>query len=50
MVKSEFRTGKNIYIYIYIFGDNIDERHKGWRRREWEDKGKNTLQGVAVCF
>ena len=42
MVKSEFIKGKNIYIYIYIYGDNIDKRHKGWRRREWEGEDQKT--------
>ena len=29
------------YIYIYIL-DNIDRRHREWRRREWKDKTYNT--------
>ena len=38
------------FIYIYIYRerererDNIDKRHRGWGKREWEDTLFNTIK------
>ena len=32
-----------LFLFIYIFFiDDIDRRHRGWGKKEWEDKTYNT--------
>ena len=29
-------------LFFFFFGDDIDRRHRGWGKKEWEDKTYNT--------